>query len=256
MASGSKKDLELTKNTKEKIQENSKETSLEIIEKNPAKAAINNFLLQQKSKMTDDEMTQLIDTTIQNIIDTSVDPPILKLLKQIHLNSVYFSIYHNKRFWIYKNVLFIAFRLPLIILSAFNSFFAIGMQDKLPQSTISMANALISLGCGILTSIELFLNLNKKMELELTTYKNYYTLSIDIYQLVQMNNFHTCDAAKMKILDEKFTEIYNRYKELVSSSNAINIKQIGFKDLLEIESDILIHEKIITNNCNVCLCCP
>ena len=255
MASGSKKDLELTKNTKEKIQENSKETSLEIIEKNPAKAAINNFLLQQKSKMTDDEMTQLIDTTIQNIIDTSVDPPILKLLKQIHLNSVYFSIYHNKRFWIYKN-LFIAFRLPLIILSAFNSFFAIGMQDKLPQSTISMANALISLGCGILTSIELFLNLNKKMELELTTYKNYYTLSIDIYQLVQMNNFHTCDAAKMKILDEKFTEIYNRYKELVSSSNAINIKQIGFKDLLEIESDILIHEKIITNNCNVCLCCP
>jgi hypothetical protein len=115
---------------------------------------------------------------------------------------------------------------------------------------------LISLGCGILTSIELFLNLNKKMELELTTYKNYYTLSIDIYQLVQMNNFHTCDAAKMKILYEKFTEIYNRYKELVSSSNAINIKQIGFKELLEIESDILIHEKIITNNCNVCLCCP
>jgi len=253
MASGTttqnKKGLELTSTPKE--------NSLEIVEKNQAKEAINNFLLKQKTKMTDDELNQLIDVTIKNIIDTSsVDPPILKLLKQIHLNSIYYSIYHNKRFWIYKNVLFIAFRLPLIILSAFNSFFAIGMQNKLPQSTISMANALISLGCGILTSIELFLNLNKKMELELTTYKNYYTLSIDIYQLVQMNNFYTCDAAKMKILDEKFIEIYNRYKELVSSSNAINIKQIGFKDLLEIESDILIHDKIINDNCNVCLCCP
>ena len=245
----SKKDLELTTKPKE--------ISLEIVETSPAKAAINNFLLKQKTKMTEDELNQLIDVTIKNIIDTSsVDPPILKLLKQIHLNSIYYSIYHNKRFWIYKNVLFIAFRLPLIILSAFNSFFAIGMQNKLPQSTISMANALISLGCGILTSIELFLNLNKKMELELTTYKNYYTLSIDIYQIVKINNFHTCDANKMKILDEKFIEIYNRYKELVSSSNAINIKQIGFKDLLEIESDISIHDKIINENCNVCLCCP
>ena len=245
----SKKDLELTTKPKE--------PSLKIVEKNQAKEAINNFLLKQKTKMSEDELNQLIDTTIKNIIDTSsVDPPILKLLKQIHLNSIYYSIYHNKRFWIYKNVLFIAFRLPLIILSAFNSFFAIGMQNKLPQSTISMANALISLGCGILTSIELFLNLNKKMELELTTYKNYYTLSIDIYQIVKMNNFHTCDANKMKILEEKFIEIYNRYKELVSGSNAINMKQIGFKDLLEIESDISIHEKIINDNCNVCLCCP
>ena len=252
MASGTttqnKKGLELTSTPKE--------PSLEIVEKNQAKEAINNFLLKQKTKMTDDELNQLIDVTIKNIIDSSVDPPILKLLKQIHLNSIYYSIYHNKRFWIYKNVLFIAFRLPLIILSAFNSFFAIGMQNKLPQSTISMANALISLGCGILTSIELFLNLNKKMELELTTYKNYYTLSIDIYQIVKMNNFHTCDANKMKILEEKFIEIYNRYKELVSGSNAINMKQIGFKDLLEIESDISIHDKIINDNCNVCLCCP
>lgn len=252
----SKKDLELTKNTISSTK-NFQEPSLEIVEKNQAKEAINNFLLKQKTKMTDDELNQLIDVTIKNIIDTSsVDPPILKLLKQIHLNSIYYSIYHNKRFWIYKNVLFIAFRLPLIILSAFNSFFAIGMQNKLPQSTISMANALISLGCGILTSIELFLNLNKKMELELTTYKNYYTLSIDIYQIVKMNNFHTCDANKMKILEEKFIEIYNRYKELVSGSNAINMKQIGFKDLLEIESDISIHDKIINDNCNVCLCCP
>ena len=252
----SKKDLELTKNTISSTK-NFQENSLEIVEKNQAKEAINNFLLKQKTKMTDDELNQLIDVTIKNIIDTSsVDPPILKLLKQIHLNSIYYSIYHNKRFWIYKNVLFIAFRLPLIILSAFNSFFAIGMQNKLPQSTISMANALISLGCGILTSIELFLNLNKKMELELTTYKNYYTLSIDIYQIVKMNNFHTCDANKMKILEEKFIEIYNRYKELVSGSNAINMKQIGFKDLLEIESDISIHDKIINDNCNVCLCCP
>ena len=92
----SKKDLELTTKPKE--------ISLEIVETSPAKAAINNFLLKQKTKMTEDELNQLIDVTIKNIIDTSsVDPPILKLLKQIHLNSIYYSIYHNKRFWIYKS---------------------------------------------------------------------------------------------------------------------------------------------------------
>lgn len=211
-------------------------------------------------------MNPVVNTT--DIESQIPDTPILKILKKIHVNCVFFTIYHNKRFWMYKNVLFLVFRMPLIILSAFNSFFAVGMQDLMPQTTISMANALISLFCGILTSIELFLNLNKKMEVELTTYKSFYTLGIDIYQFIETTNFNTAEPNKQKSIDDRSSEMYNRYKELVNASNAINIYNINFKDSLELTSEIpdKDREHVITTNkycCNtiscckeVCLCCP
>ena len=209
-----------------------------------------------------------------SVVNTNdIDPfitnsPSLKVLKKIHVNCVFFTIYHNKRFWMYKNVLFLVFRMPLIILSAFNSFFAVGMQDLMPQTTISMANALISLFCGILTSIELFLNLNKKMEVELTTYKSFYTLGIDIYQFIETTNFDVVDTTNKRNIDDRSNEMYNRYKELVNASNAINIYNINFKDSLELTSEIpdKDREHVITTNkycCNtiscckeICLCCP
>ena len=214
------------------------------------------------------KMNTMVVTSDDNIAINIVDIPALKVLKKIHVNSVYFSIYHNKRFWIYKNVLFFLFRLPLIILSAFNSFFAVGMQNQLAQTTISMANALISLFCGILTSIELFLNLNKKMEVELTTYKSFYALSIDIFQFIETTKFDVVEPNKQKNIDDRFNEMYNRYKELVNASNAINIYNINFDDSLELKSEIPKKNKddfISTNTycCNkrsfckdMCLCCP
>lgn len=232
------------------------------------KTSVKNVLGQQMN-LTDEELNKIVELTIKNVGNiNNLDTPVLKVLKKIHVNSVFFSIYHNKRFWIYKNVLFFIFRLPLIILSAFNSFFAVGMQDQLAQTTISMANALISLFCGIITSIELFLNLNKKMEVELTTYKSFYALSIDIYQFVETTNFNVSEPNKQKNIDDKFNEMYNRYKELVNSSNAINVYNINFDDSLELKNDITNENKnkaITTNQycCNkiscfkeMCLCCP
>ena len=75
------------------------------------------------------------------------------------------------------------------------------------------SQALISLFCGVLTSIELFLNLNKKMEVELTTYKSFYTLVIDIYHFIETTNFNTAEPNKQKNIDDRSNEIYNRYKD-------------------------------------------
>ena len=227
----------------------------------------------------EEKQLEMIETVVKNgdelikpIIPTNqvdlTNSPSLRVLKKIHINCIFFTTYHNKRFWMYKNVLFLVFRLPLIILSAFNSFFAVGMQDLMPQTTISIANALISLFCGILTSIELFLNLNKKMEVELTTYKGFYTLGIDIYQFIETTNFNVTDAPNKKNIDDRSNEMYNRYKELVNASNAINIHKLNFTDSLELTSEIPDKdiEDVITRNkylCNtissckeICLCCP
>ena len=47
------------------------------------------------------------------------------VLRKIKMNCLHYSIYHNKRYHYYKKLMLFAFRLPIIILSAFNSFFAV-----------------------------------------------------------------------------------------------------------------------------------
>ena len=89
------------------------------------------------------------------------------ILVKIRKNCVYLSIYHNRKHHFYKNILFCVFRIPLIILSGLNSFFAVGLQNYLDQQTISLLNALISLFCGILTSVELLWQLKDRVDQEL-----------------------------------------------------------------------------------------
>ena len=164
---------------------------------------------------------------------------ILKLSKEIHINCVNFSIYHNRRYQYYKKIIFYVFRLPIILLSAINSFLAVGSDGYIEQSTVSVTNAVISLVCGIFTSIELFLNLQKKIESEFTTYKNYYLLSIDAYHFIQLYEFdNDADERKRQIINENFEIIYSKYKELISNSNPINFKRVGFVDALELVDQV------------------
>ena len=144
-----------------------------------------------------------------------------------------------------------AFKLPLIILSAFNSFFAVGLDGMIEQKTISIANAVISLACGILTSVELLLSLQKKIEIETETYKSYYKLGMDIYRFIE-------DKTHNKEQLDKFTEdVYNRYQTIVNISIPINIFRLGFKDELcqdaDVEQQLIIQAKEINKELDTIL---
>ena len=89
------------------------------------------------------------------------------ILDKLRINCVNLAAYHNNRYHLYKNMLFTVFRVPLIVLSGLNSFFSVGLQSYMQQRYISLINAVISLFCGILTSVELLLNLQKRMEMEM-----------------------------------------------------------------------------------------
>jgi len=84
-----------------------------------------------------------------------------EILEHIRINCVNMSNYHNEQHHYYKTVL-LSFRIPLIILSATNSFAAVGLPQYTSQQNVSLINALISLFCGIVTSVELLLNIQKK----------------------------------------------------------------------------------------------
>jgi hypothetical protein len=151
-----------------------------------------------------------------------------KILNNIRHNCVNLSIYHNKRYHLYKNVLFSGFRVPLILLSGGNSFIAVGMQNYLSQQSISLLNALISILCGIITSIELLLNLQKRMESELDSYKNYYKLSIEIFRFIKLDESEREESGITYL-----PKIYETYETLVITSNAVNVYRRGFVDEFE-----------------------
>jgi hypothetical protein len=200
-------------------------------------------LLVKKEKAT----TKLVDTLIEKI--NSVQPDLMrrvlvtsqydmvqedrfKILNKIRKNCIKHSAYHNHRYHLYKNILFTCFRVPLILLSGINSFSSVGLQPYLQQSYISLITAMISLFCGILTSIELLINLQKRMELELESYKEYSKISVDIY--VQLQRAPS-DRGEKGDLSKFLSEKYNEYKILSARSNGVNMGERNFVDEFELD---------------------
>jgi hypothetical protein len=178
----------------------------------------------------------VIEQFIENtIITTTTNEHLLKqkldLLQKIRKNCIQLNLYHNSRYHYYRILLFTIFRTPLIFLSGLNSFFAVGMQSYIKQSEISLINALLSLFCGVLTGIEILLNLQKRMETELDSYKKYYKLSVEIYKEIQV--YEKEKDLDMESIDKILNRIYNEYQSNVLSGNAITIYNRIYTDEFE-----------------------
>jgi len=138
--------------------------------------------------------------------------------ENIRLNSVAFSNTHKKRYLYLKHLL-LYFRLPVIIISGFNSVISVGLQSYLEQATISAITCLLALFCGIIGSIELFLGIQQQMENELNCSKDFYLLAIDIYKILSLLPTNRNIDGKT-YLDEK----YQIYIKLVENSALLRWK--------------------------------
>jgi hypothetical protein len=140
------------------------------------------------------------------------------VLEAIRTNSIAMSEHHKKRYFYYKDKLKY-FRFPLIILSALNSVFSVGLQPYMEQPTISILNCLLSLFCGIITSIELYLGIQASMENELMTSKDFYLLGVDIFKNLHLEKDHRTKGGRV-FLEEKYSD----YVKLIENGNLINKK--------------------------------
>lgn len=145
-----------------------------------------------------------------NDIDTVLD--------NIRINSVILSKEHKNRYFDLKENLKY-YRLPVIVLSGINSIVSVGLQPYLQQSSISMATCLLALVCSIIGSIELYLAIQKGMEMELISQRDYYLLSVDIFKTLSLNKEHRPIPAK-----DYLEKCYNTYCRLMESSNALSKK--------------------------------
>jgi hypothetical protein len=105
------------------------------------------------------------------------------------------------------------FRIPTILLSALNVFASVGLQPYIEQGYISLITCGVSLVTGVINSLELYLNINKRMENELDISKEFYLLSIDIYKTLSLQRENRQWDAR-SYLEEK----YHSYCDIIMRS--------------------------------------
>jgi len=83
------------------------------------------------------------------------------LAKLEHQCNVYYD-HHNKDH-IYYQKLASRFNVPILIVSAINALTAVALNSFVKQEYVSVMNAILSAGTGVLGSIQLYLKINEKM---------------------------------------------------------------------------------------------
>lgn len=155
-----------------------------------------------------------------NIIWTDGIDLVLNDIKTKALNN---SEYHKKNYYFFKGYLKY-FRIPTIILSGVNSVFNVGLQPFVPQGIISVLCCSISLICGIIASVELFLGIQNVMEKELIASKEFYILSSDIFKTLSIER-------KYRNIDGKvyLDNVHTKYCNLIEQSNLLNTTLENFQ---------------------------
>ena len=140
------------------------------------------------------------------------------VLEAIRMNASIMSDYHKKNFISFKGQLKY-YKIPIIIISGFNSVIAVGLQPYMTQGIISVLNCMLALLCSIIGSIELFLGIQVSMETELVASKNFYLLAVDIYKTLTLDRKHRNSGGK-DYLEEK----YGEYTKLFENAQIIHSK--------------------------------
>jgi hypothetical protein len=148
------------------------------------------------------------------------------VLGQLRENCITLYKYHLGRYYQYKRILPF-FKIPVLILSAFNSVFSVGLQPYLQQSLISILICMISLGVTIINSIELYMGIQKSLETEMCASQGFYLLSIDIYKMITLCRENRDVSGKQYL-----TDCYNVYQELIKQSKLIHDPSL--RDTLQI----------------------
>lgn len=153
---------------------------------------------------------------------------VLDLLEKVRSNAYILSDYHRKRFIYFKSYSKY-FDIPILVFSSVGASFSVGTQDYLEQSVISAVSCFIGLIISIITSIKLYLNLEDSMMNEMKMSKEFYTLSIEIYRIIHLEDKDR-EIDGVSYLNKK----YGQYIKLIENSNILRKR---FKNDLLVEID-------------------
>jgi hypothetical protein len=132
-----------------------------------------------------------------------------KILNAIAKNCVILSRQHKLKYF-YLQRLLRFFKLPCILLSSVNAVFSVSLSAFITQDRVSLLCSLISLITTIITSIELYLQIEKHMMIELEASKNYQMLYVEIIKVLTLDrNNRNIDS--QAFLDKSISEYQKLY---------------------------------------------
>lgn len=143
-------------------------------------------------------------------LDNSWSDDIEKVLKSIHNSCLVYARYHKKRYFYLKGYLKY-FRIPTIVISGINSVCSVGLQPYVAQTHISILTCVLALCCGIIASIESYLQIQASTESDLMVAKDFQLLAADIYKMLTLDRINR-GVGGISYLDEKFG-IYCKFIE-------------------------------------------
>jgi hypothetical protein len=101
------------------------------------------------------------------------------------------------------------FKIPVIFFSGINSIFSFLLASYINQKTVSIISCILSFMVSLISSIELYLGLLKRIDTTLTSYKDFYLLSVKINNEIRLKPEHrTVDGQKFLL------ECLLHYKQL------------------------------------------
>jgi hypothetical protein len=125
------------------------------------------------------------------------------------------------------------FNVPILVVSAINALTAIALNDFLEQRYVSILNAVLSAGTGVLGSIQLYLKINEKMTKAITSSTVYHKLALKISKEISLDRELRSTNGQL-FLNECFAEFTTTYEQ----GNPIEKKLINHLRLDESESDL------------------
>lgn len=187
---------------------------------------------EKDKKRTDTD--DIINNTIP--IEKTWTLNIERVLDHLRINCSQLSEFHKYKYHTCKRAIK-WYRIPIITFSAINTFASVGLQEHLKQEVISIISSGISLLCGIITGIEIFMQYQDKMETELATHKEYYRISIDIFKMISIDRKYREHNGK-KFLDEKF----NEYEKIKSRCRPEDTTDLIY-DILSDMEDLYVYKR-------------
>ena len=110
------------------------------------------------------------------------------------------------------------FRIPVIFLSSINAIASVSLNSYMNQDAVSIITCLVSFAVSLISSIELYLGLQKKIEIALSSYRDYYLLSVKINNCLRLDRDHRNENVARNFL----TECLTQYEQLFGKSNITN----------------------------------
>jgi hypothetical protein len=130
---------------------------------------------------------------------------------------------HHINDYMYYNKMSSRFNIPILIVSSVNALCAISLNDFLGQRYVSILNAVLSAGTGVLGSIQLFMKINEKMTNALRSSINIKRLALKISKELSIDR-----AQRISEGYPFMTECFSEFTTILEQGNPIEEKMANY----------------------------